>query len=113
MAWTPESVFENESDYIHAAKELIKEYEFSLKELSTPIKIRLYKFIGSQKVMFTQSHFINTSVQAGPYDTSRPWNDDLGSALHQVVSGITEYYKAAITNGHTPDETWLEVNKDF
>lgn len=113
MPWTPEDVFTTDADAIDVAKELVKEYQFTLKDISTPITIRLYRVFGAEGIHFTQSHFIHTPVQAGKYATSRPWNDDLGAALHQVVSGITQYYNQAVKKGHAPDEAWLIPNERF
>jgi hypothetical protein len=113
MGWTPEAVFDLDSDVIEFPKELIREYEFTLKGISIPVRIRLYKVFGHEGVLFAQSHHIKTPTQIGKYVTSRPWNDDLGSALWQAVTGITRYYKEAVAAGHSPSDDWLVPNECF
>ena len=112
MAWTIESALAQKP--IHQPRKLLSEYQFTLGKIPVLITIRLYKpIIGGTKVLFEQSHFIYTPVQAGPYETSRPWNNDEPSALHQAIFGYTENYNAAVRAGHTPDSKWLVPNKDF
>ena len=113
MAWTPEEVFEANSNVIEFPMELIKEYQFTLKDIATTITIRLFKLLGSEKIHFTQSHHIKTPTQAGAYITSRPYNDDIGSALSQAVSGLTQFYNEAVAAGHTPSGNWLIPNEYF
>ncbi len=113
MAWTPEAVFDSDSDVIESATELIGEYEFTLKDISIPVRIRLYRVVGRKGVLFEQSHHINTPTQIDKYDTNRPCNDYLGSALHQAVTGITRYYKEAVAAGHRPSDEWLVLNERF
>jgi hypothetical protein len=58
-------------------------------------------------IEFSQSHVIKTPLQIDGYRTSRPWNDTPGRALHQAITGLTQYYEAATQAGHQPDESWL------
>lgn len=95
------------------ARKLISEYKFNLGELSTTITIRLYKLINNHQVAFEQSHFIHTPTQVGPYITSRPYNDNESSALRQAITGFTQYYDAAVREGHQPNDSWLKVNEHF
>jgi len=113
MPWTPETVFAPNETAIDSAKELLKEYQFTLKDISVPITIRLFKVFGAEGVHFTQSHFIHTPVQIDKYTTSRPCNDSLGAALHQVVFGFTSNYDVAVKKGHKPDAAWLIPNPNF
>ncbi len=73
--------------------------------LQQPVTIRLVQDGGI--VRFTTSHAIHTPVQAGPYRTSRRFNDTPESALRQAVTGLTRYYEEATRLGHAPDEAWL------
>ncbi len=113
MAWTPEAVFDSDSDVIESARELIGEYKFTLKDISIPVRIRLYRVFGHKEVLFEQSHHIKTPTQIDKYVTSRPWNYGPGSALHQAVTGITRYYKEAVAAGHRPSDEWLVPNERF
>ena len=111
MPWTIESALSHQS--IENPCKLITEYQFALRDIPIVITIKLYQPINGNKVWFNQSHFIKTPTQMGPYMTSRPWNDDEASALHQVVSGFTQYYEDAVKQGHSPDASWLIPNKNF
>lgn len=70
MSWTPEKVFEANSNVVENPMELIGEYKFSLKGIPTTITIRLFKYFGSDKIHFTQSHHIKTPTQIDAYVTS-------------------------------------------
>lgn len=111
MPWELQAIFDNES--ITDVQIFVSEYQFSLKGIAQPITIRIYKNINRNWYEFTQSHYIHTPTQGGPYITSRPWNDDEKLALHQAVSGVTTYYNSAIREGHAPQESWLVKNEDF
>lgn len=111
MAMTDKSVFDN--DLINEPVKLLSEYRFFLGDLPEKITIRLYESLKGKEVIFTQSHFINTPVQIDAYRTSRPWNDDESSALHQAIFGFTRFYRDAVNEGHRPELSWLEPNKDF
>jgi hypothetical protein len=91
----------------------ISEYRFRLGELSTVVRVRLFQEMGTERVHFEQSHFIHAPTQAGPYMTSRPWNDDEDAALDQVVRFFEMHYREAVEKGHTPDDSWLVANEAF
>ena len=91
----------------------VSEFRFFLKNIPTEITVRLYRPMQGSGIIFQQSHFIKTPMQPGPYRTSRPWNDDEGSALHQVVHALATEYNAAVHQGHAPDPSWLVENDQF
>jgi len=72
-------------------------YVFRLGKLSTPVTVRLTK--KPNRTEFRASHLIKTPEQAGPYVTSRPWNDNAPLALHDVITGLTMYYRDARPKG--------------
>lgn len=108
MPWTPKDALNNPA--VEYPMQLVGEYKFRLKGILTEITIRLYKPFSSDGVEFQQSHFIKTPLQGTEYRTSRPSNSDEGSALHQVVHGLTSHYEAAVRAGHAPSEEWLVPN---
>jgi hypothetical protein len=73
--------------------------------LKTEIAISLRR--GKFGIEFSQSHVIKTPQQSDGYRTSRPWNDTPGSALRQVITGLTQHYEAATRAGYLPNESWL------
>jgi hypothetical protein len=111
MPWTVETALGDAA--VEQPVQFVSEFKFFLKDIPTEITIRLYRPVNGSGVQFTQSHFIQTPDQAGPYRTSRPWNDDEPRALHQVIDGLTSYYKAAVLNGHKPSADWLHENSHF
>jgi len=112
MAHTIESAFDHE--HVNDVLQFLSEYRFTLSDIPIAITIRLFRPIAAGGgVFFRQSHFISTPKQAGPYRTSRPWNDTEEAAINQVVSAMNMEYDAAIKAGMTPDETWLTPNDSF
>jgi hypothetical protein len=112
MPQSIESAFKHE--HVSDVLQFISEYTFILGDLRPVITIRLYRPItGERVVAFRQSHYISTPAQAGPYMTSRPWNDTEEAAINQVVHAMNDYYDQAIRAGHAPDESWLTPSPDF
>jgi hypothetical protein len=113
MGSTPVEVFEANKDFLEDPMELIKQYQFSLKGIPTTITVRLLRYFGSDKIHFTQSHYIKTPTQIDAYVTSHPYNNDADSALSQVVTGFTRFYSEAVSKGHAPSKDWLVANEYF
>lgn len=111
MAWTIEDVLGNGS--LEDVQRFGSEYRFRLRGLQTYITVRLHERKDGSGVDFEQSHFIKTPLQADPYMTSRPWGDYTAYALHRAVTTLTQYYDAAVSNGHVPEESWLIPNPQF
>lgn len=95
------------------ARRLVSEYQFRLGTLGPLISIRLYEVIGHEGVRFEQGHFIHIPTQAGPYMTSKQWNDNEARALNQVVSGFTRHSEDAVKGGQEPKDSWLVPTEDF
>jgi hypothetical protein len=112
MAWTIDSALEDVSIKVIRRRPL-NEYQFTVGELKTVIIVRTYEETMGGGYIFEQSHFIKTPLQIGPYQTSKPWGDYEAYAVHQAISGITEWYRDAVEAGHAPSESWLIPNKRF
>ncbi|MFZ0964126.1 MAG: hypothetical protein WAO35_24940 [Terriglobia bacterium] len=108
---TPESALKGRS--IRGARQLLSEYSFRVGDLSQFITIRLYRLIGTDTVIFEQSHFIHTPTQIDAYRTSAPMGNDETEALGRAVRTLVEHYEEAVRVGHRPQDSWLEPNPDF
>jgi len=111
MPYDEHNVFDDEA--IESSLVFVPEYRFTLNDISIPVSIKIFRNLDRNWFEFEQSHYIHTPTQAGPYITSRPWNDDEMSALHQAVSGIIQYYNSAVKEGHPPSDGWLKKNEVF
>jgi hypothetical protein len=103
------------SDHITEPKYLVREYRFYLGQLG-PITIRVWKTresYGDCTFTFTQSHYIKTPTQAGPYMTSAPFGETEERAINRAVQGFLTWYTGAIHEGHEPDESWLVPSEHF
>jgi len=112
MIANPEEILKTYPE-VEGAAVLVGEYRFRLKGIATTITLRFLKDIETGVVSFEQSHYIYTPTQAGPYVTSRPWNDDEARALHQAVFGFKNQYEGAVAAGHVPNDSWLVPNENF
>jgi len=101
--WTMEEALKHE--LVTSSRRIKDTYFVRIGSLKTEIAISLRR--GEFGIEFTQSHVIKTPLQLDGYRTSRPWNDTPGSALRQVITGLTQHYDAATRAGHSPDENWL------
>ena len=62
---------------------------------------------------FTQSHFIKTPLQGGPYRTSVSRDETADGALQRATRTILEYYNEAISKGYPPTADWFVKNKNY
>src|SRR5690242_15236087 len=81
-------------------------YRFTLGSLRTIVTIQLYPRENGW-ADFSCSHAIKTPEQAGPYHGSRRYGESPGLALHQAISGLTQFYRIGVEAGHSPREDWL------
>lgn len=111
MPWTFDNALDDEFIEIVDRNDEMGSYAIRLGDLETTIFIELGRFPKGEWTKFDVSHAIHTPLQMGPYRTSRPFSDDPPYALHQAISGLTQYYGDAIRAGHTPEESWLVENR--
>lgn len=102
---------------IFTARKLAGEYQFQLKGIEIPFRVRVYRDykpnVKQHQYFYTQSHYIQTPMQAGPYVTSSPFSYDEITALEKAVDGIYGYYREAVEAGHKPSNSWLREDEDF
>jgi hypothetical protein len=106
-----EKCFSN--DVIIDAKELVSEYRFRLKGISTPIVLRVYKNLKTGQFVCVQSHFIKTPLQISEYVTNKFWDDKEEWLVCRIVDGFVQYYNEAVNQGYEPSDDWLVENRNF
>ena len=82
-------------------------YCIKIGELQTHVTIELGRYMTSDRTKFFVSHAIKTPTQLDAYRTSLPFGDSPDAALLKAISGLTMYYRQAVTKGHHPHEDWL------
>lgn len=107
MPWTLDTALEDDLVTVEERNDTIGSYAIRVGTLKTLVFIELRRLLNSDHIEFNVSHSIHTPVQAGPYRTSRTFEDDAAYALHRAVDGLTTYYRQAVSAGHTPQESWL------
>ena len=107
MSWSLDDALDDPLVHVLERDDDVGHYLIRIGVLQTAVAIELGRFLTSEDTRFRMSHVIKTPGQADAYRTSRTWDDSPGAALHKAVSGITEYYKQAVREGHTPEEGWL------
>ena len=110
MAWTFDNALEDDDITVIERDDSRGDYAIQVGELETIVTIELRRTLDGKYVEFRTSHAIKTPTQAGPYRTSRPFDDEAPYALHRAVDGITNFYRQAVNDGHTPVESWLVRN---
>ena len=91
---------------------LSTEREFRVGNLSTPVRVRIYRRISDDALIIEQSHFIKTSLQYLPYSV-RDFVGTKTEVLDQVVTTMTNFYEEAVRRGYSPSESWLVPNSNF
>jgi hypothetical protein len=112
MAWTVDEALDHKLVTVVDRDDKVGHYAIRIGDLKTVITIDLKP---SRTIKgwteFKQSHAMKAPGQNAPYWTSRPMNNDPGSALHQAIRGLADYYEHAIQKGHQPEEAWLVARK--
>jgi hypothetical protein len=94
-------------------RKLESEFHLRLDGISTLVMFRFYEDHLNIRIDFTQSHYIQTPLQDGPYIPQEPWAEDSDSAYQRAVEDMVDRFDLAVFEGHTPDESWLVPNEDF
>lgn len=110
MAWTIDKALDDELITVVSRNDSVGLFVILLGELETEITIELNRHLDSDMTKFQVSHAIKTPKQAGPYRTGAPYGDYPAYALHKAITGLTQYYKDAVKEGHKPTEDWLLPN---
>ena len=93
---------------------LVGEYEFFLREIDIPIRIKLWRdHRGTGPVTYTQSHHIETRLQVFPFETRSPEAENERAALDKVIDEFERLIKFAVKKGHQPEPDWLVPNEEF
>jgi hypothetical protein len=92
-------------DAIEMPERFVTEYSFYLKGINDQITIRLYESVLGNGYMFTQSHFIKTPIQAGPYMTDHATGSTEEEAIQRALRTFISYYDGAIKEGYEPEDT--------
>ncbi len=98
---------------VRGARRLVAEYAFSLGDLPTQIRLRVYESLGKSGVEVEQSHHIQTPLQQSPNFGEDVDYKDAADAVRTTVDQLVEHYQAAVDAGHRPDPDWLFPNRYF
>jgi hypothetical protein len=98
-------------------RELRREHEIQVGNLSTPICLRIYRRKADGMLLIEQSHFIKTGIQYLPYALNEFQTSDETLDEDMVVSNLEKtilgFYDQAVRRGHIPSESWLVPNSAF
>ncbi len=107
MTWTFDSALNDDDITVIERDDSHGDYAIKVGDLETTVTIELRRPLTGNRVEFRTSHAIKTPLQASPYWTSRPFDDDAPYALHRAIDGLTSYYRQAVEGGHAPSNNWL------
>ena len=107
MPYTFDNVLDHDVITVLERDDDLGRFVIRLRDIETPITIRLCRFMSSEKTTFEVSHVIHTPTQPDAYWTSRPIADCPADALNQAVFGLTFSYQGAVNAGHRLCEDWL------
>ncbi|QJQ97542.1 hypothetical protein [Halomonas sp. PGE1] len=98
---------------IHQQRFLITEMIFQLGQIPTPIRIRCYREVGSERVTCEQSHYLQTPLQDEPSFESSDDHSGVDEALATITGEMAAQYQQAEQAGHRPSDDWLLPSRDF
>ncbi|CAB1260662.1 hypothetical protein ABHP77_000780 [Vibrio cholerae] len=81
---------------------------------SPSLRIKIWKSdVLAEKFHFTVSHNVHTPTQFSPYFPSRTSASSEAQAINLAIESTTSFLKNAISEGHSPEDSWLVPNQDF
>jgi hypothetical protein len=105
MGCTIENALDTELVHLVQRDDTTNTYRIRIGDLKTIVTIRL-KLIRKDWVEFTRSHAMKTPEQIAPY-RSESFESSPGYALKKAITGLTQYYREGVKEGHSPNEGWL------
>ena len=102
----------DEPSISHAAQ-LQSEFTVQVGDLGPQVRFRVWRLIKGVGFYFTQSHYIHTPLQAGPYRTNATYAESEADALHLAGQTLHRFYDDAVRAGKVPAEDWLVTNEHF
>lgn len=94
-------------------REFVSQFEVRVGDLSTAIRMRVYRRKSDGKLLVEQSHFIKTGIQYLPYAVSEFQSLDESAVVSELQKNILGFYEQAVRRGYTPSESWLVPNSSF
>ena len=107
MAYTIDSALDDDLVTVVTRYDNMGVFEIQIGILTTIVTIDLGRFLDSDLTKLTMTHAIKTPGMISPYVSSRAYWDYPAYALDHAVSSLTDEYRIAINDGHTPSEAWL------
>lgn len=92
--------------------ELRGEHEIRVGDLSTPIRVRVFRRKSDGTFVVQQSHFVRTSIQYLPFAINQTFTCEQ-EILPRVEGPIKHWYDQAVRRGYKPSESWLVPNTNF
>lgn len=110
MPYTFDTALDDPDITIIDRNDTMGSYAVKIGTLSPIVFIELGRFPDSEMTKFIVSYSIHTPMQAGPYHTSKNFDDYPAYALHRAISNLTSYYRMAVDAGHKPHDSWMVKN---
>ena len=111
LAWTIDDAVSQK--VLRDVKIFVREVSFRLGDLTTNIRIRLFRYPGDKEIYFEQSHFLQTPEHTTPVVPPLKSDNNEAYALSHAVETLIHSYEAAVDLGHEPSERWLISNPDY
>ena len=110
MSLTIENAFDDGK--LKQPARLHSEYIVQVGDLGKEVRIKIWKMVNGTGYYFTQSHYVETPAQGGPYRTSDITAESEAEALHKAVGTFTRFYNDTV-KGQAAEDSWFVKNEDF
>jgi hypothetical protein len=94
-------------------REFVREHELRVGNLSTPIRMLVYRRKADGKLLLEQSHFVKTSIQYLPYVVTELDGNDEAAAVKALQQVFIDFYDQAVRRGYVASESWVVPNANF
>jgi hypothetical protein len=94
-------------------QDFVAEHELHIGELSTPVRIRIWRRKADGALIVEQSHSLKTGIQYLPHTANQPFTCSESEVLDKLLATMMGFYDQAVRKGYTPSEDWLMENTAF
>jgi hypothetical protein len=93
--------------------EFVAEHELRIADLSTPVRVRIFRRKSDNALLTEQSHFLKTAIQYLPHTLNEPFFCSESEVLGRILATMMSFYDQAVRRGYNPSEDWLVANTRF
>lgn len=107
MAWDFDNALASPLIKVISRDDVWGSFKIKVGTIPTVVRIELRRQMNGDKTKALVSHAIHAPAQLGKYHENHPMRDNPEYALRRAITSLTDQYKQAVEDGHSPSADWL------